>query len=58
MARNRCVLILTLLLCTLGLVAATLPPPEEQARQGAARHAHALRTTGPAGDLSPVAPKA
>lgn len=48
MARNRCVLILTLLLCTLGLVAATLPPPEEQARQGAARHAHALRTTDPA----------
>ncbi|QHC18445.1 erythromycin esterase family protein [Streptomyces sp. GF20] len=56
MARNRCVLILTLLLCTLGLVAATLPPPEEQARQGAARHAHALRTTDPAGDLADLRP--
>ncbi|MFD5185389.1 erythromycin esterase family protein [Streptomyces sp. NPDC058372] len=56
MARNRFLITLTLLVCTAGLVAATLPPPEERARRAAARHAHALRTTDPSGGLDDLRP--
>lgn len=56
MTRTRLLLILAVLLCVGVLGAATLPPPEERARQATAHDARPLHTTEPYGDLSDLRP--